>query len=332
VTLRETGPDARATSPGLRNRIAIASIGAAVLGAALAGYLYGRHSAATSPLSAPSAGGPTVARFRGGTVPRAAVEAEIAKQPEVMRAALRAPAARKAFTEGLVRLELFAREAERRELQKDPEFVRRYKEALGKFYVEKVFEEPQRKAAPTDEEVRSFFEANREALGRPERARVAVVSYAAPDGDAAARAAKRRKAEAALARLRSKDDAATFAAIARAESDDPESRRTNGELPFATREELSRRLGPEVADAVFAPSGASALVPRVIETAGALHVVKVLGLEESYEPALEELKESIRSRLAAERRATAFETFLEQLWKEAGVTVDEKAVAELHVD
>jgi hypothetical protein len=70
----------------------------------------------------------------------------------------------------------------------------------------------------------------------------------------------------------------------------------------------------------------------VIETAGALHVVKVLGLEESYEPALEELKESIRSRLAAERRATAFETFLEQLWKEAGVTVDEKAVAELHVD
>lgn len=107
-----------------------------MLGAALAGYLYGRHSAATSPLSAPSAAGPAIARFRGGTVPRAAAEAEIGKQPEVIRAALRAPAAKKAFTDGLVRLELFAREAERRELQKDPEFVRRYKEALGKFYVE----------------------------------------------------------------------------------------------------------------------------------------------------------------------------------------------------
>ncbi len=305
---------------------------AAVLGAALAGYLYGRHSAATSPLSAASAGGPAVARFRGGALPQAAVEAEIAKQPEVMRAALRDPAVRKAFTEGFVRLELFAREAERRDLQKDPEFVRRYKEALGKFYVEKVFEEPQRKAAPTDEEVRSFFEANRAGLGRPERARIAVVTYQAPEDDAAARAAKRRKAEAALARLRGKDDAATFAALARAESEDPDSRRTNGELPFATREELSRRLGAEVAEAVFAPEATGALVSRVIESAGALHVVKVLGHEEGYAPALEELKESIRSRLAAERRGAAFEAFLARLWKDAGVTVDEKAVAELHVD
>ncbi len=312
-------------------RIALVSVGAAIV-AAFAGYAYGRHSAATSPLAAPGAGGPAIARFRGGTVPRAQLEAEIAKQPEVMRAALRTPAARKAFTDGIVRFELLAREAERQDFQKDPEFVRRYKEALGKFYVEKAFEAPQKKATPTDDEVRGFFETNRKALARPERARVAVVSYAVPDGDAAARAAQLRKAEAALSKLRKKNDAATFAALARAESEDPKSRLTNGELPFATREELAKRLGAEVAEAAFAPPGPGAVVPRVIETPRALYVVKVLGHEEGYEPGLEELKESIRSRLAAERRAKAYQAFLERLWKDAGVKVDEKAVADLHVD
>ncbi len=305
---------------------------AAIFAAAFAGYAYGRHSAATSPLAAPAAGGPAIARFRGGTVPRAEVEAEIAKQPEVMRAAFRTAAAKKAFTEGIVRFELLAHEAEREGYQKDPEFVRRYKEALGKFYVEKAFEEPQKKAGPTDGEIRDFYEKNRQALGRPERVRVAVVSYAAPEGDAAARPAKLRKAEAALAKLRKKNDAATFAALARAESEDQATRLTNGELPFATREELSRRLGAEVAEAAFALEGRDALVQRVVETPRALLVVKVLGHEKEYEPGLEELKESIRSRLAAERRAQAYKGFLDRLWKEAGVTVDEKGVADLHVD
>jgi hypothetical protein len=299
--------------------------------AATAGYAYGRRSAATSPLAVQVADGPAIARFRGGTVPRAEVEAEIAKQPEVMLPALRTPAARKTFTEGVVRFEVFAHEAERLGYQQDPEFVRRYKEVLGRYFVEKAFEAPQKKAAPTDDDVRAFYEANRKAIGRPERVRVAVVSYAAPEGDAT-RPAKRAKAEAALARLRKKNDAATFASLARSESDDAETRSANGELPFATREELSERLGAEVADAAFALEGGDALVPRVVETPRALVVVKVLGHETGYEPSLDEVKDPIRSRLAAERRTTGYQAFLERTWKEAEVVVDEKAVAELHVD
>ncbi len=299
--------------------------------AAGAGYAYGRHAAATSPLAAAVADGPAVARFRGGTVPRAEVEAEIAKLPEVMRAVLRTPAGRKTFTDGVVRFELFAHEAERQGFQKDPEFVHRYKEVLGRFYVEKAFEAPQKKAGPTDDEVRAFYDANHKALGRPERVRVAVVSYAASEGDAA-RPAKRAKAEAALAKLRKKNEAATFAALARAESEDQATRLSNGELPFATREEITQRLGAEVADAAFALQGADPIVPRVVETPRGFFVVKVLGHEKGYEPAFEELKESIRSRLATEHRAKAYQGFLDRLWKDAGVTVDEKVVADLHVD
>jgi parvulin-like peptidyl-prolyl isomerase len=310
-------------------RIAITTLLALFAGAG--GYAYGRHAAATSPLAVPVADGPAIARYRDGAVPRAEVEAEIAKQPDVLRAALRAPGARKTFTEGIVRSEVFAHEAERQGLQKDPEFVRRYREVLGRFYVERTFEAPQKKAAPTDDEVRAFFEANRKALGRPDRVRVAVVSYAAPEGDAS-RPARRAKAEAALAKLRTKNDAATFAALARTESDDPATRLTNGELPFGTRDELAARLGAEVADAAFALQGGDGLVPRVVETPRAFLVVKVLGHEQGYEPALEEVRDQIRSRLATERRATAYQAFLDRTWKEAEVVGDEKAVAELHVD
>ena len=311
-------------------RIAIVVLVVAGL-AGTAGYAFGRRNAATSPLAVPVADGPAIARFRDGTVPRAEVETELAKAPEVLRAALRLPAARKTFTEGVVRLEVFAREAERLGYQKDPEFVHRYKEVLGRFFVERAFEAPQKKAVPTEDEVRVFYEANRKALGRPERVRVAVVSYAAAEGDAA-RPAKRAKAEAALAKLRKKNDASTFATLARAESEDGETRAANGELPFVTHEELAQRLGAEVADAAFGLEGADALVSRVVETPRALLVVKVLGHEKGYEPVLEEVKEPIRSRLAAERRATAYQAFLDRTWKEAGVVVDEKAVAALHVD
>ncbi len=310
-------------------RTALVSIACAVAAAA-AGYGYGHRTAATSPLAAATAAGPAIAKFRGGAVPRAALEAEIAQQPEVIRAALRAPAARKTLVDSVVRREVLAHEAERLGWQKDPEFVRRYEDALDKFYVEKAFEAPQRKKAPTDDEVRAFYDANRAGLGRPERVRVAAVSFFAPEGDAA-RAAKKAKAESALARLRRKDDAATFAALARSESEDAQSRLSNGELPFATREELAARLGGEVAEAAFA-AGKVPLVPRVVETPRGLHVVKVLGREAGYEPAFDEVKESIRSRLAADRRATAYQAFLDQVWKDAGVTVDAKAVAELHVD
>lgn len=313
-------------------RLAGVLTGAAVGVAALTGFAVGRHGAATSPLAATEAGGPVVARFRGGTVSRARLESEIAKLPEVVRASLKPSAARKAFAERIVQVEVLAHEAERRDLQKDPEFARRYREALGKFYVERVFEEPQRKAVPTDEEIRSFYDANRKALGRPERVRVAVVTWTVPDGDAAARAAKQRKAEAALARLRAKNDAATFAALVQAESEDRDSRSVNGELSFATREELSKRLGPESAEAAFAVTGKDGLVPRVLGEPRALHVVKVLGREEGYEPGFEELKEPIRARLAAERRAKAYDAFVEKTSKEAGVAIDEKALAEVNIE
>ncbi len=159
-----------------------------------------------------------------------------------------------------------------------------------------------------------------------------MVQYAPGTGDAA-NAAKRARAEAALARLR-KDarDPHAFGRIAASESDEAQSRLSNGELPFLTKDEIGRRFGAEVAEAAFAISAAGKLAPHVVESARGLHLVKLLGREEGYEPAFEETKEAIRARIAAERRGVAYEAFLKRLWDEAAVKLDEKAIEGLQVD
>lgn len=303
-----------------------------VLAALAAGYGLGRRSVAPGLLSREDARGPAVATFRGGAVSRADVEAALAKQPAAFRDQLRTLAARKALVEEMVRFELFAREGERKGYEHDPEFLRRYKDELGRRFVEKEVDEPQRKAAPSDTEVRAFHDEHQAALGRPERVRVAVVQYAAADGAAAA-AAKRSRAEAALARLRTEaKDPSAFGRVAQKESEEPQSRLSNGELPFLTRDELGARLGAEVAEAAFSIPATGQLAPRVVESARGLHVVKLLGREEGYQPSFEELKEAIRARLAAERRAVAYQAFLKALFIDAAVKLDEKAIEALKLD
>jgi parvulin-like peptidyl-prolyl isomerase len=306
-------------------------LGAVCLAAALgAGIAIGRASVAPGLLSHEESRGPAIATFRGGALPRADVVAALQKQPEALRDQLRTPAAKKALVEEMVRFELLAHEGERTGHQRDPEFLRRYKEQLGRTFVEEEFEEGQRKTAPSDTEIRAFYDEHKAALARPERVRVAVVQYAPGGGDAAS-AAKRARAEAALARLR-KDarDPRAFARVAAAESEDAQTRLTNGELPFLTRDEIARRLGSEVADAAFAVPTSGQLAPKVIESARGFHLVKLLGREEGYAPAFEELKEAIRARLAADRRKVAYDAFLKRLWSEAGVKLDEKAIEALH--
>lgn len=303
-----------------------------LLAALAGGYALGRASVSPGLLSREETRGPSIATFRGGALARADVVAALEKQPDAFRDQLRTFAAKKALVEEMVRFELLAREGERKGHQRDTEFLRRYKEQLGRTFLEKEFEEPQRKLAPSDADVRALYDEHEAALGRPERVRIAVVQYAPGSGDAAA-AAKRARAEAALARLR-KDarDPRAFGRVAAAESEEAQSRLTNGELPFLTRDELGLRLGAEVAEAAFALAEVGQLAPRVVEGGRGLHVVKLLGREEGYQPSFEEIKETIRARIAADRRTAALESFQKRLWDEAAVKLDEKAIEDLQVD
>lgn len=295
--------------------------GLGVAGLLVVAFVLGRSSVPHGLLASATPAPDPVARFDGGRLGSDSVRAPLANVPD--------PKHRRATVEQLVRIRLLALKGEEAGLHRTPDFVGRYAEELARLYVEKTFEEPFKKKLPTEEEVRAFFDENASRLGRPKRIRLAHVAFLAASTDAAARQEKRRAAEKALAEVRrSSGDEYAFGGIALTRSDDPRSRAAAGELPFLTQDELATRIGVEAAEAAYALAPGR-LAERVIETEQGFQLVKVLAVEESREASYDGLRDSIRARLTADRREKAFEEFIAAIWKDADVTIDEKALEKL---
>jgi peptidyl-prolyl cis-trans isomerase C len=300
--------------------IAVATVAGGV------GFALGRAHGAGSPLEGRPSGGAVLARFDGDTVTAGEIETLAGPKDGPLRAQLRDPAARKEFVEGWTRTLLLARRAEAEGFHRTQEFARSYAQELSTAFVEKKLEESAAGRAPTDDEVRAWFAEHEQELQRPERVRLAVVTFDAPD--AAARARKLGAAHAALAAAQQRPlDPLAFGNLARLRSEDPRTRALNGELPPMSREELSSVYGPELAAAASELTEAGAIFPRIVETAGALHVVKLVVREREQRPAFDDVKEVLRQRLTSERRSRGRREIVDAAVRAAGMNVDEQAIA-----
>ena len=312
-------------------RRGVFAVGAAVVVAAvaIAGYAAGRRAAVASPLAFAS-GGDVVARFDGHALGLAELERLIDAQPAPIRERLAGLDERKEFVDAHVRTLVLAHRAEAKGYHRDPEFARRYAQELAALLVEKDFEEPERSRKPTDDELRAYFAEHEKELQRPERVRLAVVTFDAHD--AATRERKRGVAQSALAAARSSaSDHYAFGNLARLRSEDPRTRGTNGELPPMSREELAAAFGPELAAAAFELTPAGAILPRVVEGERALHVVKLVAREPEQRPTFDDLKDLLRQRLVAQRREQRFKQFVDETMRSAGVAIDDRAVAAMRI-
>lgn len=294
------------------------SIAAAI---AVASFLLGRLTAPHGLIDEISRRGDKVASFSGGSI---GIDDALEVVPE---GATKDQA--KGAVEAMIRMRVLAARAEEAKLHLTPQFLSRYAEELAGLYVIERFEKPFQKQLPTDDDVKKFFAENRARLGRVERVRLAHIALAAPKGDAAARAKKRAEALQLLAELRrTRTDEYAFGRSAMTRSDDPATRGTSGELPFMAREEVAQRLGPEVAAAAFEAKTAG-VIDAPLETEQGFQLVKVLGREEGREAALEDVRDAIRSRLAADRHEKAIKAFMDGVWADAGIKFDEKALDRL---
>ncbi len=301
-----------------------------VLVVAAGGYLAGRVSRSRSVLEGSGGEGAVVARFAGRTLYASDVEARLGAVPGMARGRLTTPEARKGFIEDLVREQLLAHLAEEKGYQRDPDFAKRYAEELGTFYVEKEFEEPERRKGLADEELHKYFEEHRAELSRPERVRIALVGFKV--ANPSEREKKRAQARAALAEARAKaKDYYVFGNLARTRSEDSRTKVAGGELGYASRDDLERGYGPELAQAVFEMKSTNEIRSTVVEGTNAFYVVKLLGREAAYEPRFEVVRDALRARLSNERRNTGRKRFLEEVWKQAEVRIDDEAVKNLKV-
>ncbi|GAC1339452.1 MAG: peptidylprolyl isomerase [Myxococcales bacterium] len=297
-----------------------------VIVAALVGYLLGQRSRDASAKG--DEPGPIVARFAGNALHAGGIEAQVKAQPDALRARLATPEGRKEYVEELVRVDLLARKGEEKGYHRDPDFLRRYKQEIAGLYLQRDFEQEEKKRAPTEAEVRTYFDDHRTESSRPERARAAIIAFFAQD--AASRHGKRALAQATLLEVKRKaTDYYAFGNLARLKSEDPTSRAADGELPFLGKEELGTRFGPELAEAVFALGKPGALHDRVVGSDKGFFVVKLLSRAPAYEPKFEDVRDSIQAKLANERRETDLKRFMDQLWSEAHVQIDAEALSQL---
>jgi hypothetical protein len=305
--------------------VAVTAATVAVLASA-AGYLVGRSGGGGSPLDGRPSGGAVLARFQGEAVTAAEIDALSGPKDSPLRAQLKDPAARKEFLEGWTRTLLLARRAEAEGFHRTQEFARSYAQELSTAFVEKKLEESAAGRALTDDEVRAWFAEHEKELQRPERARLAIITFDAPD--AATRARKLAAAQGALAAAQQRPlDALAFGNLARLRSEDARTRAFNGELPPMSREELTSTYGPELAAAAFELTEPGAILPRVVETPSALHVVKLVVREGEQKPTFDDVKEVLRQRLTSERRSRARREIVGAAVRDAGMKVDEKAIA-----
>ncbi len=143
----------------------------------------------------------------------------------------------------------------------------------------------------TDADVQKEYNANADTYRRGEEIRARHILYKA---DATTDAAARAKAEAAVKKLKAGAD---FGALARAESDDPGSKASGGELGVFGRGQMVK----EFEDAAFAAEPKEIVGP--VKTAFGYHVIQV---EEKIAPRVQPLFEvsaAIRTRLTDQRAA-----------------------------
>jgi peptidyl-prolyl cis-trans isomerase C len=282
----------------------------------------------TLELSQKPKGGKTLATFNGGSLTVEEVNRQLSTLPPMVRMRLQGPAARKEYVEGLVRVELLAREAVHQGLQNDPEVVETVKKALAQRMLQVTLEKNAQQ--PTDDEVKAWYDAHQTDYARPETIQIQDLFLSADAKDAAKR--KTRSAEADKLRAKAKalkpEDEPGFAALVKASSDDALTKQMGGDLRAMPLADLEARQGPDVAKAAKALQTPGEISP-VVATDKGFHILRLKARNPAHTLPLEEVKATIRNRLFTDRRTKASDELLKKLKADSNFTLDEAALADL---
>ena len=282
----------------------------------------------TLDLSPKQKEGTPLATFKGGSVTVEEVNRQLAALPPMVRMRLQGPAARKDYVEGLVRVELLAREGIRQGLQNDPEVVETVKKVLAQKTLQQTLEKnaPQ----PSDDEVKAWYDSHQADYQRPEMVQVQDLFLTADAKDAAKRKARSAEAEKLLAKAKAlkREDEPGFSALVKASSDDAMTKQMGGDLRAMPVPDLEARYGTEVGQAAKALQNPGDLSP-VVATDKGFHILRLKAHVPARTQPLDEVKLQIRSRLFSERRTAASDELMKRLKTESGYTLDEAALAKI---
>jgi hypothetical protein len=282
--------------------------------AAMTGFVGGRYSGhPDEPERAPSA---AIATYAHGTVTVDDLRGHLEEGGLHLAERAKTVEGARALVDELVMRGVFASAAKTERLDRDPLVRRRQQALLADTYRERTVEAEVGRLDVSDSELAVAFEAERAQLATPERVRLAYILVKKDQ-------VRPVLAEVQKAMATSPDG---FSTVARARSEDAQTRPFGGQLPYVTREELTARLGSAVTEAVFAIREVGGVHDGAVEGPNGHYVLRLLGREEARNPELAEVAPRLRERLLAAKQDAARSAHIERLRAAARVHVDEAAL------
>ncbi|MFH1812083.1 MAG: peptidylprolyl isomerase [Pseudomonadota bacterium] len=254
-------------------------------------------------------------------------EAKLNQQSPFIRSRYADLEKRREYLDNQIRFELLALEAQRRGLDKDPEVADSIRKIMVQKLTREEFDNRVKLEDITDAEIQKAFDDNADDYHKPEMVRVSHIFFAGGQDKAAAR----KQADTVLKQLKAKpDDRMLFRTLAQEHSADETTKATGGDLRYLSKEQYAEKYGPVVAEAVFALAQLNQL-SDVVEGQEGYHIFKQTGRRQAIERTLDQVCTQIRNRLYRDKRTEAFNVFVENLKKQAGVTIDDAKLAAIQI-
>jgi parvulin-like peptidyl-prolyl isomerase len=175
---------------------------------------------------------------------------------------------------------------------------------------------------PTDAEVQSAYESRKTQLLVPKQFRLAQIFIALPKtADKTATEKAQGKLEAVKKSLR--QSGADFAAIAKANSEEPESAARGGEIGWLAENQVQPEVRPQVT------SLSKNATSEPIRLEDGWHILKVLEIKEAYTPTLDEIRSQLVQQLRNEKNQSNSQAYLAKLLQQSPVAINELALSKL---
>ena len=276
--------------------------------------------------------GPVVAKVGDEVITAAELKHRLDETSPFLRARYNTLDRKREFLENLVRNELLAQEAQRQGFDKSPAVKDQMKRAMIQELIKHQLDEKLTGADLAEAELKSFYDGHLDDFVKPERARVFHIVLSARDPKE--KAGARKKAAALLKDIdarEKKGEVNAFQSTAMKESKDPLSAPMGGDLRFLSRDELARAYSPDLANAAFelkSPGDKGG----PIETPAGVELVKLQVKTVALNRSFDDNKESIRSRMARERRSRDYDEWMKKLRDTTKVVVDDAELDKVQVE
>jgi len=241
---------------------------------------------------------------------------------------------RRELLDEMIKVELLAKEAERRGLDKEPET----QQALRQILRDALLDDARKTArAPADipvEEVRAYYDANKDQYAEPERRRLSHLT-----------SRDRAQAEELYVKAKALPNMEAWGRFVIDNSqeyrDDKGNKNKDHSGPFETAGDLGlvgppgdiRGANPRVPEpvraAVFEVANAGEMVDRVIENNGTFHLVRLVAVTKAHTRSYEEAERTIRIMMADREKLAKEQQLEEELRKKFPVTIDDAALADV---